>query len=281
MSVEKIIAKIDQLSPIPQVATKVMALTQNPDCGLADISKVVTYDATITANILRTVNSAAYGLKRKIETIQEAVTILGMKSLVQMVFMSVASSNLKRAYRGYDLEEGALWKHSAASAYLAGKIGESIKGVDSNLVFTATLLKDIGKILLNQYVNNKLLEIQNLVFKNDHSFLDAERKVIGIDHAQLGGLMARKWNFSERMVSLIQNHHLSDSKDIWDREVCIVYLADTICSMMGIGTGTDGLTYRFTDEALSQLGYETGQIESFIFQYASEKEKINELINSF
>ena len=281
MNIETIISKIDQLTPIPQVATKIMTMTQDPECGLTDISKAVMYDATITANILRIVNSAAYGISRKIESIQEAVTLLGLKELVQMVFMSVASGNLKRACNGYDLEEGALWKHSAASAFLAGKMGDPMQGVDGNLVFTTTLLKDIGKVLLNQYVCDDLNEIENLVFKQDYTFLEAERKVIGIDHAQLGGIIAKKWNFSDRMVSLIQNHHLSDENSIWDKEVCIIYLADTICSMMGIGTGTDGLTYRFTEEVLQQLNYSQGWIETFIFQYTSEKEKINRLINSF
>lgn len=281
MSIKKIIAKIDKLTPIPQVGARIMAMAQDPECSLAEISKLVTYDATITANILRTVNSAAYGLRRKVESIHDAVTLLGLNALVQMVFMSVTCTNLKRAYRGYDLKEGALWKHSAASAFLAGKIGNSLKGVDVNLVFTAALLKDIGKVLLNQFVHEALEEIQTLVFQKNYTFLDAEREIVGIDHAQLGGIVAKKWNFSNRMVALIQNHHLSDEKNLWDKEVCIIYLADTICSMMGIGTGTDGLTYRFTEEALNQLGYSSGQIETFIFQYTREKDKINELINSY
>ena len=281
MNIEKIISEIDQLKPIPQIATKIISMTEDPECGLADISKVVTYDATITANILRTVNSAAYGIRRKIESIQQAVTLLGLKELVQMIFMSVASSNLKQACQGYDLEEGALWKHSAASAFLAGKIGETVTGVDGNLVFTTTLLKDIGKVLLNQYIHAELEEIRNLVFQKDYTFLDAEREIIGIDHAHLGGIIAKKWNFSDRMVNLIQNHHLSDEKSLYDKETCIIYLADTICSMMGIGAGTDGLTYRFTEDVLNQLNYSQGQIEAFIFQYTSEKEKINHLINSF
>jgi putative nucleotidyltransferase with HDIG domain len=281
MNIENIISKIDQLTPIPQVATKIMTMAQDPECGLSDISKVVMYDSTITANILKIVNSAAYGLNRKIESIQEAVMLLGLKELVQMVFMSVASGNLKRACNGYDLEEGALWKHSAASAFLAGKMADTIQGVDGNLVFTAALLKDIGKVLLNQYVCDDIKEIENLVFRQDYTFIDAERKIIGIDHAQLGGIIAKKWNFSNRMVGLIQSHHLSDENSIWDKEVCVIYLADTICSMMGIGTGTDGLTYRFTEEVLHQLNYTQGRIESFIFQYTSEKEKINRLINSF
>ncbi len=164
MSIEKIIAKIDKLTPIPQIGAKIMTMARDPECSLAEISKLVTYDATITANILRTVNSAAYGLRRKVESIHDAVTLIGLNALVQMVFMSVTSSTLKRAYKGYDLKEGALWKHSAASAFLAGKIADTIKGADVNLVFTAALLKDIGKVLLNQHVSDAIVEIQEVVF---------------------------------------------------------------------------------------------------------------------
>jgi putative nucleotidyltransferase with HDIG domain len=281
MKIEAIISKIRKLTPIPQVAVRVMAMTRNPDCSLSDISKLVAYDAAVTANVLRTVNSAAYGLKRKVESIHEAVRILGMKQLVQIVFMSVAGNNLKRAYPGYDLEAGALWKHSATSAFLAGKIGEAIKGTDVNLVFTAALLKDIGKVLLNQHVHDAAREIRNLVFQEGNTFLEAEKKIIGIDHAELGGIIAKQWNFSDRMVSLIQNHHLSGRDALTDKDACIIYLADTICFMIGVGTGTDGLAYRFVEPALKQLGYSTSDFETLIFKFASEKTKIDQLINSF
>lgn len=281
MKIEEIISKIRKLTPIPQVAVRVMAMTQNPECSLSDISKIVAYDAAVTANILRTVNSAGYGLRRKVESIHEAVTILGIKPLVQIVFMSVAGNNLKKSYPGYDLEAGALWKHSATSAFLAGQIGESIRAVDANLVFTAALLKDIGKVILNQYVHDTTMEIRKLVFEKGHTFLEAEKRVIGIDHAELGGIIAKKWNFSDRMISLIQHHHLSDQEAITDREACIIYLADTICFMIGVGTGADGMAYRFVEPALKQLEYSRSDFETLIFKFASEKNKIDQIINSF
>jgi putative nucleotidyltransferase with HDIG domain len=281
MNIDAIVSEIDNLIPIPQVASEILHMAQEPDVDLAGISQLITYDAAITANVLKNVNSAYFGLNRKIESVKEAIVLLGLHAVIQLVFMSVAAANQKKACRGYGLKEGELWKHSAASAILSRKIAQKIGAGNENRIFTATLLKDIGKVVLNQFVETAIEEINRLVFEKAYSFLKAEKEVIGLDHAQLGGMVAQKWNFSPRMAFLIENHHLSEEKGLDDPEVCVIYLADTVCSLMGIGTGTDGLTYRFAEEVLTRLDYTSRDIEDIILQYAGEKEKIDQLIGAF
>ena len=87
--------------------------------------------------------------------------------------------------------------------------------------------------------------ISNLVTNENLSFMEAEKKIIGVNHAELGGMIAKMWKFSPRMVKIIRNHHLSDDNIIQDKETAVVYLADCICMMMGMGVGADGLAYRF------------------------------------
>jgi putative nucleotidyltransferase with HDIG domain len=281
MNLETILPKIDTLIPIPQIASEIMKMAQEPDINLEGITQLITYDAAITANILKTVNSAYFGVNRKIESVKEAVVLLGLHPVIQLVFMNLAAANQKKACRGYALEEGALWKHAAASAILSRRISRKIGAGNDTLIFTATLLKDIGKVVLSQFVEKAIDEINQLVFQKAYSFLEAEKEVIGVDHAQLGGIVAQKWNFSPRMAALIENHHLSDAKALDDPEACVIYLADTVCSLMGIGAGTDGLTYRFAEEALNRLDCTSRDVEEIIVHYTSEKEKINQLIAAF
>ena len=152
MNLKAVLSKIDQLIPIPPIASEIMKMAQEPDINLEAITQLITYDAAITANILKNVNSAYFGLNRKIESVKEAVVLLGLHPVIQLVFMNVAAANQKKACRGYALEEGALWKHSAASAILSRKIAQNIGIGNDTLIFTTTLLKDIGKVVLNQFI---------------------------------------------------------------------------------------------------------------------------------
>jgi putative nucleotidyltransferase with HDIG domain len=281
MTVEQIINDIDHLEPIPAVANQILELTQNPDVNIGDVAALITHDAAITANILKTVNSAYFGLKRKIESVQDAVVMLGLNPIVELVFMQTSASNLKKAYVGYDLEEGDLWRHSAVSAILARMIAQKQEMQNVNRVFTAALLKDIGKVVLNQYVRDGFKDIQYLVHEQHYSFKAAEEEVIGIGHDELGGIVAEKWNFSNQLAYIIRHHHLTDPKADKDLETCVVYLADVICSSMGIGAGSDGLAYHFIQAVMERLGYDQNGIEALILAYAIKKKEIDALIDAY
>jgi HD-like signal output (HDOD) protein len=280
MQLDAIIDDIDALEPIPQITAQLIEITQNPDSALKEAAVLITHDATLTANLLRTVNSAYFGLRRKIESVQEAVVLLGLNKILEVVLLQTTSNRLKAAQAGYELAAGELWRHAAVSAILARKIAERVEVDHVNRIFTSALLKDIGKLVLNQYVRAASDDIQNLVCQNEYCFNDAEREVLGIDHAELGGRIAERWNFTEEMAFLIRNHHLPDEKLLENRAVCIVYLSDCVCSMMGIGTGLDGMTYRFSNQVLERLDYSSNGLDQLIMEYALMKSEIDGLMAS-
>ena len=129
-------------------------------------------------------------------------------------------------------------------------------------IYTAALLKDIGKTVLDGFVRDAFGKISGLVANENLSFMEAEKRVIGVDHAELGGMIAKIWKFSPKMVNIIRNHHIQDIKMIEDREIAVVYLADCICMMMGMGVGADGLAYRFHKDAMKEIGIAMESIPS-------------------
>ena len=279
MSLDAIIDDIDTLEPIPQITTQLIDIAQDPDSALSEAAVLITHDAALTANLLRTVNSAYFGLRRKIESVQEAVVLLGLNTILDVV-LQLTASRLKAAQAGYDLAAGELWRHAAVSAILARKIAERVKAQNINRIFTCTLLKDIGKLVLNQYVYASGEEIQRLVCQDEYCFHDAEREVLGIDHAELGGRIAERWLFTPDMARVIRYHHLPDENLLEDTDLCIVYLSDCVCSMMGIGTGRDGLSYRFSDQVLERLNYGANGLDQLIMEYALMKSEIDGLMAS-
>jgi HD-like signal output (HDOD) protein len=111
------------------------------------------------------------------------------------------------------------------------------------------------------------------------SFLEAEKKIFGIDHAELGAMIAKMWKFSPRMVKLIRHHHLTDETMIQDREVTVVYLADCICMMMGRGVGLDGLAYRFKTRVMGDLGISSQDLLMIIAEFGVNMQKVEDLLN--
>ncbi|MBW2641657.1 MAG: HDOD domain-containing protein, partial [Deltaproteobacteria bacterium] len=225
--IKSIIKKIGGLKPIPQVASKVMSIAENPESSMNDLSNVIIYDTAVTANLLKMANSAYFGLPEKFDSVHQAIVYLGMAQVVDLVLLSASGENLQTAQDGYDLEAGELWKNSVFSALIARELAEK-KGVkETHLIFTAALLKDIGKVILSQYVKDSFDEINALVTEQNFTFKEAEKQVIGIDHAELGGMVAENWSFSPKLVEIIRHHHRPQESSISEFESSIVYMADT------------------------------------------------------
>ena len=277
--VENIIKEINKLQPIPQVAHRVLAIVQDRNSSLSELSTIILYDPSLTANLLKVCNSAYFGLPNKIDSVQQAVVYLGAGQVVELVLMIGGAENLKRRQSGYDLSEGDLWRYSVSSALIARELAEKRGSKDNYLVFTGALLKDIGKVLLNQYVADASEKINTLVSKDGLSFKEAEKEVIGIDHAELGGMVAEKWKFSSEMVEIIRNHHLSEKLTRTDFEASIIFLADTICMMMGIGVGSDGLAYRFHREVFEQLNFSDTDIQEIMLGFGEKLERVESLVS--
>ena len=277
--IEDIIQDIDKLKPIPQVTHKVMALAEDPKSSVTNISEIIIYDQALTANILRICNSAYFGLSREINSVNEAIVYMGLDQLVDIVLMSSGSESLRGSHEGYDLSEGELWRYSVSSALIAKELAEK-KGLKENhLTFTAALIKDIGKVILHQYVADSMEKIYSLVSQQNCSFKEAEKQVLGIDHAELGGMVAEKWKFSPRLVEVIRNHHLSFEPREAPLETSIVYLADNLCMMMGVGVGSDGLAYRFRHEVAIDLGFTEKDFQEVMAGFGDKFQYVEELLN--
>jgi len=278
-SINSIIKKIERLTPIPQVASKVMSIAEDPKSSMSDLSKIIVYDTAVTANLLKVVNSAYFGLPEKVDSVHQAIVYLGMSQVVDLVLLSASGKNLQTAQEGYDLKAGELWKYSVSSALIAREIAEK-KGVkDTHLIFTAALLKDIGKVILNQYVKDSFEKINALVTKQNFTFREAEKEVIGIDHAELGGMVAENWKFSPKMVEIIRHHHRPQETSMSEFEAAIVYMADTICMMMGIGVGSDGLAYRFHREVVESLELTETEFQKMVAGFVEKIEQVEAMIN--
>ena len=260
--VDDIIRRIDTLTPLPKVVNRILALADDPERPITELAELVEHDLALTANLLKLCNSAYYGFPVRVESVAHAVKLLGVGKTIELALIGSIGSSLARTPKGYHLERGELWTVSVATAMLARDLVEADHPrVDSRFIYTACLLKDIGKVVIADDVGRALRKIESLVDRKGFSFDEAETAVIGINHAELGALIAERWNFSPRMVYLIRHHHLGDPEARQNLETAIVYLVDTISRMAKAGIGADGLAYRVYDDIFGLLGVSQADIK--------------------
>ncbi len=277
-----IVERIDLLAPIPAIASQIITKSEDPDSSLSEIADLIVNDPALTANLLKICNSAYFGLPRKVESVKDAVAWVGLDQIVELVLTNSVSDNFKKGLEGYGLGEGELWRHAVTSAHVAKSLAHRF-GVSQNkhLIYTAALLKDIGKLILGRFVAFSAEKINILVHSQGYSFNDAEKNVIGMNHEELGAMVGEKWSFSEKQIYIIRHHHLTDESARQDLETTLIYLADIICMMMGICTGTDGLSYRFYSDVLERINVSEKDLQGIIAETSENQEKIDYLLKLF
>ncbi|MDD9302402.1 MAG: HDOD domain-containing protein [Desulfobacter sp.] len=279
-AIQILIKEIKNLKPIPAVIHPLLEKVDDPKASMEDISNIIQYDPALTASVLRTTNSAFFGLKHPAESIKDAVNLLGTDQIIDLVLLKSGTQVLNGKQPGYDLNEGAIWKYSVSSAIIARQIAVTLDIPHKSRIFTAALLKDIGKTVLDKFVQNVFEKISDLVVNKNLSFVEAEKKIIGVDHAELGGMIAKMWKFSPKMVKIIRNHHIHDDKMIQDQDIAVVYLADCICMMMGMGVGADGLAYRFHKKAMKKIGITAEDITRIIAEFTCQIQELEDLLQT-
>jgi putative nucleotidyltransferase with HDIG domain len=264
ITLQDVMNKVEQLPPLPQAALRVSRLMEEEDSNADRIAGVIRLDAAFTSHVLRLCNSAAYGFSRRISTVKEAVAILGFATLKSMVYLILAKSALDHAVPGYALDRGALWMNSLSCAVYAKHIAQKEKITDLELAFTGGLLRDIGKIILGDFVGESYGKIEEVAVSARLDYLMAEDKVLSFNHCRAGKHLAERWNLPGNLVQVIQYHHhpskMPHSLNPMDGKlVTAVHLADLFASMLGKGVGRDGMMYALDGPALAKFGFKCAE----------------------
>lgn len=248
-SIDLLIQEANKLPPIPQAAQKALELIRNPGSSAADVAGVLGTDQILAARVLRQANSAYYGMENRIVTVQQAIVVLGLNIIQDIIMTSAVSHYLSRPLPGYDLQKGELWDHAIGTAIGARLISKRQHLKIDDEAYFAGLLCDIGKLIFG----NRLQETGvNTSGCEGQSFLEVERTNFGIDHAMLGAEIARHWQLPENLVAAIAFHHEPQTAVDHKLLVSTIHIADVSMMILGIGIGVDGLRYPLDEDALKQ-----------------------------
>lgn len=276
---QKILKEVDDLPPFSAVANRALRLTNDPNSSAIDISRVISFDPAFTARVLRMANSAYYGFARKVTTVSEAIVILGYETLKSVVLALTLQKLYSKEFHGYSLEKGDFWKHSVGCALASRLIAVQVKYPSLEEAFVAGLLHDVGKIILNQFIKEEVPKILDISSSEGLSFAEAERKVLGFDHQDVGAKVAEKWNFNDKIVEAILCHHRPNEADKDPVLTAIVHIADFICLSLGLGIGSDGMLYPLKKESMDILGLDEVEIDNLIYSAYNITEEIEKILS--
>ncbi len=213
--IRSIVQDVRDLPTLPTVAIEVRRLVDDQTSSISNIVAVVEQDVALTGRILRISNSAYYGIPRKVDNLKMAMVILGVREIVNLV----TSVSVLRMFQNQDIKDGfnikEFWMHCATCAEMTVGLYEGMKLIMPSSAYIAGLLHDVGKMLLFQYFPEYHEACLEYASENKVRMVDAEVKLLGIDHGHIGSWLTKRWNIPEDITAAIAQHHIRppDSPD--------------------------------------------------------------------
>ena len=279
LSLEDLVARTTDLPTLPVAALAVMREAESSTASAQSVSHILQQDQSLTVRVLRLANSAFYGLSRRVLDPQEAVVILGMRSVRNLAIVAGTYPWLAKPLQGYCLGPNELWAHSFGVAVGAQLVASRTSNTDADAAFTAGLLHNIGKVALSVWLEGKMAGLLDIAERAGLAFDEIERKMLGYDHAEVGAHLAEKWNLPSALVAPIRYHHRPAAADPSSRLVDAVHVGDYLAMSIGLGLSGEGLRYSFDGTCLDRLGITSDDLDElsldFITSY-NQHEKLFE-----
>lgn len=251
---EEILARAMALPHMPVAVQRILAYLGKSNADFRQLADIIELDPGVTVNVLRMANSPYFGSPGRVITVQDAVFLLGVNRVYQLVLASGVVPRTKGEIKGYGLAPGELLRHSVAVAVGAEAMASALGLTAPSHVFTAGLLADIGKTVMGEFLEVDAKPIIELAASRDISFEQAEREVLGIDHAELGSLLLERWEIPEPIVRCVRWMLDPCSAPFTGQDLDLVHLGHVLACMAGIGLGVDGLVYVACDKSFERLG---------------------------
>jgi putative nucleotidyltransferase with HDIG domain len=202
--IEKVLKQIEHLPTLPQVVTKILAMTDSAKVNAVDLSKEM--DQSLSAKVLKVANSAYYGGRaaRSVTSVHHAIVIIGFDAVKEIVLTTSFFHTFKDSQEVETFKP--LWQHSLECAFIAKRLAWVYRYEGLDEAYLAGLIHDIGKLVIQQYFRDPSRLIQNKTAAGSDP-LKAEKEVLGMTHAEIAGRIAEQWNFHESLVEAIAHHH--------------------------------------------------------------------------
>lgn len=281
---KRITQSIIGLPTLPTVITQLISLIDNPKTSARNVAQLVSTDQALTAKILKLANSAFYGFPREIATVDLAVVVLGFETVKNL---GLSVSVLER-FAGADGDRGdfdrqKFWEHSIACGVAARLLATKLRYRVPGEAFAAGILHDIGRLILSQYFPDEFDQVLHTMHEENLYIGEAEERILGVTHADVGGWLAERWNLPRQLEGTIAFHHAPGRLGRGNDLPALIHLADFLCRREKIGDGGGERLPKLDPAALRAFGIheEPRAALKRIFGYGEELQREMETADAF
>ena len=254
------------LQPVPQVALRIMQLFDgDEEYDIRDLTLEIRKDQVISARTLKLANSVMFASHHRIESLDHALLYLGMNLLMKLVISAAVDGLFTQSGSGYSLCKGGLYQHAVGTALVAERLARLSAAAKPGQAYTAGLLHDIGKVVLDQHVAAACPLLYRRLSQNlARDFTEAERALLGTDHTEAGLKLARSWSFPESLSEAIRHHHHPEGAENHPELTHVVHLADLLMSMFRAGLETEQMGTRHLARRREAIGLSAGRFPELV-----------------
>lgn len=265
---------------VSPAALRLVGLLGQSSLSNEEVVEVLKLDTSLTAKLLRACNSPSMGFAEPVGSVNQAILLLGHHEILRMVLALTFGDRLARPLSGYAVEAEELWRHSLMVAVAAEAISREAREahLDASLAFTGGLLHDIGKLGMDQALDQPTqAAVRYLVAEHGQSRVAAERKILGTDHAEIGGCLLSLWNFPEQIIEGVANHHAPriDPSPGFSGFLCV---ANWLAHIAGSAPGWDAYALKAPEEVEQSFGLTAQKVEGLVLTVRESFERAESLI---
>jgi len=263
ITLNHLINGIPSLGSYARAMAELETVLNNPHSTLADLGNVIEKDPDLTARLLKLGNSSFFGFPNRLETVAEAVSVIGIQQVQDLIL----ASSVVEIFEGIaadlaDME--SFWKHSLACGIGARCLAIARQIPKAEKFFVAGLLHDLGRLVLFSRAPGPVVEIFRLYQSRRMLLREAEVSVLGFDHALIGETLLRSWQYPANLVNAVGCHHQPMSAGLYQLESSVVHLADYLVHAMQMGHSGERFAPPFSQKAWERVGLATSILESVI-----------------
>jgi len=264
LDVRKLIEQSPQISSLPTIFYRINEAVEDPECSFVEIGEIISGDPSLSARLLRIVNSSFFGFPSKIETITHAVTIVGTAQLHDLALATTVVNQFKGVSKD-SLNMEKFWLHSVATGLAARIIAVYRREPNADRFYLMGMLHDLGRLVLFLNVPEQMEKVKSH-YAEDGLLHDVEKQVMGADHAAVVGMLLEVWKLPEVLQEAVAYHHTPDQAPHYPTAAAIVHVADIVAHAMELGTCGEHYVPPLNAKAWEILDLPTSLLSSIVEQ---------------